>query len=191
MNEVPLKYQITEYDCGSTAVINAINYVVPFSDIPASFLKVIYGVCLNECNQTGMIGREGTSPEAMKYLAQWINRYSQKTGFPLHCDCYEEFSFQKNSPLLNMLRKGNCAIVVMCLLWDEHYITLTDADDEYIYLFDAYFWNKDYGDENIIRIDFPYKANRKLPIGFMEETKGKFYNLSDVKKKIAVVFKWK
>ena len=89
------------------------------------------------------------------------------------------------------MRKENTAFVVMCLLWDEHYVTLTDADEEYIYLFDPYPWGKDYGEEQICRIDMPYKANRKIPIGFMESTKGKFYNISDVRKKIAVMFQWK
>ena len=87
---VPLRYQATEYDCGCAAVINAINYVSSFSDVPPFFLKVIYGVCLNEVNQTGIFGREGTSPDAMKYLASWVNRYSQKTGFSLHCKVFED-----------------------------------------------------------------------------------------------------
>ena len=190
MNIVPLRYQATEYDCGTTAFLNAISYVSSFSEIPPIFLKVLYNIGLNECNKAGMLGWEGTSLDAMRYLAAWINKYSQRTGFPLKCTCYDSVDFRKGSVLLDELQKKNTAIVTMCLLWDDHYITLTDVDDEYIYLFDPYYWDKDYGEEGICRIDMPCKANRRLPIGFMETTRGKFYNLSVMKENIAIVFSW-
>ena len=190
MYKIPLRYQATEYDCGSAAIINAINYAFDFSEIPAYFLKEIYDVCLDEYNENGLFGGHGTSLNALRYLADWFNRYRETHGFPIHCLCVdgEDVTFIRNTKLLDILREKETAIVLRCMLYNEHYITLTDADDEYIYLFDPYYWIKDYGDSQILRVSEPMRANRKLPISFMETTEQNCYNINTVKEKLAVVF---
>ncbi len=190
MNRVPLRYQATEFDCGCTAVINAISYIFDFSEIPAYFLKEIYDICLDEYNANGLIGGGGTSQDAMKFLVSWFNRYGEKTGFPIQCSYYEgaDVTFMNNSKILELLHDNRMSIVIRCMLYDEHYITLTDVDNNYIYAFDPYYWEIDYGDPRIIRIDEPFKANRKFPVNFMESTMQKYYNLTAVKEKIAVAF---
>lgn len=190
MNKVPLRYQATEFDCGSAAIINALNYILDFSEIPPYFLKEIYDICLDEYNVNGLIGGDGTSQDAMKFLVSWFNRYREKTGFPIHCSYFEgsDVTLIKNSKILELLHDKETAIVIRCMLYDEHYITLTDVDNNYIYAFDPYYWDIDYGDTRIIRIDEPFKANRKFPINFMETTEQQYYNLNIIKEKIAVVF---
>ncbi len=190
MNRIPLRYQATEFDCGSAAVINAISYIFGVSDFPAYFLKEIYDVCLDEYNADGLLGGDGTSQDAMRFLAGWFNRYREKTGFPIRCSCFDgkDVAFADGSKLLDLLRREGVAVVVRCVLYDEHYVTLTGADESYIYLFDPYYWNVDYRDPRIARIDDPFRANRKLPIGFMETTTGSYYSLGAVKEKIAVAF---
>ncbi len=190
MNKVPLRYQATEFDCGCAAVINAINYVLDFSEIPPCFLKEVYDICLDEYNKYGVLGGDGTSQDAMKFLVSWFNRYSKKTGFPIQCSYYEgtDVTLINNSEILNLLRDEATAIVIRCMLYDEHYITLTDVDENFIYAFDPYYWNIDFGSQNIIRIDEPFKANRKFPINFMDTTMQKYYNLNMIQEKIAVVF---
>ena len=190
MNKVPLRYQATEYDCGSTAVINAINYVCDFSEIPAFFLKIIYAVCLNECGFDGTPGSKGTSPDALRFLCSWFNDYSFKTGFPMRCFVYEDndVTFGQNSFLLDFLKRPDIAVVLMCVLRDEHYVTLTDYDGKFVYFFDPYYWNFDFNDDKIVRIDFPFKANRKVPVSFFESTDGLYYALKPLKKKYAFVF---
>ena len=189
--KVPLQYQATEYDCGNVAIMNALNYVLDFSSIPAVFLKTVYNVCMNECNTVGMVGTRGTSIEAIRYLAKWFNDYSQKTGFPLKCKIYEDkdVTFLNDSNLLSELKKHNTAIVLYCTMYDEHYLTLTDADDMFMYLFDPYFWDIDFEDDRIIRINGkPLYANRRIPVDFWETKDGNYYTFKGIKNKFAVVF---
>ena len=40
--KVPLRFQITEYDCGTTSLINALAYLFDREELPVSLLKAIY-----------------------------------------------------------------------------------------------------------------------------------------------------
>lgn len=189
--KVPLQYQATEYDCGNVAIMNALNYVLDFSSIPAVFLKTVYSVCMNECNMVGMLGMRGTSPVAIKCLSAWFNDYSKKTGFPLKCSVYEndDVTFLNNSELLQKIRKPNTAVVLYCTMYDEHYLTLTDADDKNIFLFDPYYWDIDFEDNRIERIEGNVlKMNRKVPIDFWETKDGVYYTFKGIKNRLAVLF---
>ena len=185
--KTPLRYQITEYDCGSTSIINALSYLFDSSEIPVYFLKQIYDICLDECDEDGIIGDNGTSNEAMKFLADWFNAYREKTNFPIYCSYLEndDVTFINDSKLLNLLKDENTVIIIRCKLEYDHFILLTNADENYIYAFDPYFENI-CNDEKIIKTD-DIKANRKIPIDFMETTKGKYYSINDIEK-IAIVF---
>ena len=37
--KIPLRYQNTEYDCGTTAFINALAYLYDREDVPVSLIK--------------------------------------------------------------------------------------------------------------------------------------------------------
>ena len=190
MRRSPLRYQASEYDCGPVAVVNAISCVCDFSDIPPAFLKTVYEVSLDKTNQTGHIGREGTSREAMEFIASWINQYNKKTGYPhIHCRIVkgDAVSLKEGSALLEEVRKENTVVLLFCQVYNEHYVVVTDCSDKYIYLFDSYDWDIDYGDKKIIRINEPYCANRKLPIGFMDDNEGIYYSIKNVEK-FAIIF---
>lgn len=191
MSRVPLRYQATEYDCGCTAVVNAVNYVADFSSIPAVLLKVVYDICLNECNAVGELGAEGTSTEAMRYIAQWMNEDAGKAGCPISCTLLEggQVTLRHGSPLVQALQRSCTAAVVLCnLCGDEHYVTLTDVDDEHVLLFDPYYWPRVYDDRQIVKVNDVFAANRMLPRLFMDTTQGEFYALPAVDNRLAVVF---
>ncbi len=192
VHKVPLQYQSTEHDCGTAAIINALNYVLDFSEIPAYFLKEIYSVCLDEIDMPEFLGKqkESTSNDALRFLVSWFNRYSERKDFPLHCEYFEgdKVTFIHSNILKTLLKDKNTAIVIRCLLYDQHYITLTDIDDEFVYAFDPYYWTKGYNNPDIQEINEPFKANRKIPIDFMETSHSAYYNINAVKEKFAVVF---
>lgn len=181
MNQVPLRYQSTEYDCGNTAVLNALNYVLDFSEIPSSFPRAVYYISR---------GNGVASAIAIKVLSEWFNEHSIRTNFPLRCIPFEgdEVTFRDGSRLLELLQsKGTVAVVLRCLLYDEHYVTVTGADDRYIYFFDPYYHRSDYGEMEVFRVEEPMRANRRLPLDFMESTDGDIYSLS-IKDKLAIAF---
>jgi len=45
--KVPLRYQNSEYDCGTTSFINALAYLYDREDIPVELLKAIYQYTLD------------------------------------------------------------------------------------------------------------------------------------------------
>ena len=70
----PLQYQITEYDCGQATVLNAIRYLFNRGEIPPIIIKYITQYTLDTIGENGQIGMCGTSPYAMDYLFNWINK---------------------------------------------------------------------------------------------------------------------
>jgi hypothetical protein len=185
--EEPLRYQSTSYDCANAAILNAASYISDFTEIPTVFFKKVNEVCLDKCNDIEM---KGTSRDAVKHIANWLNEYSNNTDFFIRCKIYEgaDVTFLNSPYLLNDIKQPNTAVVLLCNLYDEHWVTITDADNNYLYLFDPYYWNEGYNDTKIKYVNDPFKANRKIPIDFMETTNGVYYSLKPIENKLAVVF---
>lgn len=166
----PLRYQATEFDCGPTAILNAVSFLFPTEEVPPEFVKTIYQYTLDDVNDLGMPGRMGTSPSALRHLTEWFDRYQIRTGYPMHCEFYtdKDVSLKKDSPLISCLEQGGAA-VVKCILECEHYVTLTGIDDEYVHVFDPYYWDIDFGKKGIIRVeDRPREMNRKISRSIMD-----------------------
>lgn len=49
--KVPLRFQNTEYDCGTTSFVNALAYLYDREDIPVELLKAIYRYTLDVENE--------------------------------------------------------------------------------------------------------------------------------------------
>ena len=43
----PLRYQMTEYDCGPTSLLNGISCLLPREDIPPEILRSVMLYCLD------------------------------------------------------------------------------------------------------------------------------------------------
>ena len=54
--KVPLRYQNTEYDCGTTTFINALAYLYDREEFPVSLLKAIYRFTLDVAGEDGVVG---------------------------------------------------------------------------------------------------------------------------------------
>ena len=53
--KVPLRFQITEFDCGSVSLLNAFSYLFDREDIPALLVKEVHKYTLN-CYDQVMVG---------------------------------------------------------------------------------------------------------------------------------------
>ena len=67
----PLHYQLTEYDCGPTSLLNAVNYLFEREEIPPEIVRNIMLYCLDCYGADGVSGKSGTSG---------INSYEVKPG---------------------------------------------------------------------------------------------------------------
>ena len=141
----PLSYQATEYDCGPTALRNAISYLYDREEIHPEIIKFIGLYCMDSYNQDGEPCKNGTSSVAMAFMANWLNHYGQMRKWPIHCQVLtpDEVHVSQNSQIIAALQQGGVAIVRVTLEC-AHYVLLTGVDGEYVYAFDPYYNPKDY-----------------------------------------------
>ena len=81
----PLHYQVSEFDCGPTTVLNALSYLFQREDLPAELVRNIMIYCLDCYNEEGRPGGNGTSRAAMMFLSNWPVSYT-------HLDVYKRQS---------------------------------------------------------------------------------------------------
>ncbi|MBQ8912931.1 MAG: C39 family peptidase [Lachnospiraceae bacterium] len=190
----PLRYQLTEYDCGPTAVTNAISFLYEREEIPPDFVKAIPRYLLDDYNPINQKAyHAGTSTAVMRYFATWFNNYAKATDFPLvveHLDGEDVF-IGEGSKIYDALKNGNAAVARSFLGGDHHYVTLTGVDEQYVYIFDPY----NYGDrtewaDGITPInDEPYRYNRKVRWEILNAKEEGDYQLGSLRYHDVLVFR--
>lgn len=170
--KTPLDYQITEYDCGTTTLLNALRYLFKRSEISPEIYKYIMQYTLDKSNELGEIGKGGTSVYALEFLSNWLNENGRNKGMNIICRnlSKEEISIYNNE-LKSKIDNG--AVAILRIYQDcEHYCLLTKLDEDYAYIFDPYYLNINYYDEdNEVEIikDRPFEFNRKVKKERVEE----------------------
>ena len=79
----PLHYQLTEYDCGPTSLLNAISFLFEREEIPPEVIRNIMLYCLDCYGAEGAPGKSGTSCTAMMFLSNWLDRYGRVQDLPI------------------------------------------------------------------------------------------------------------
>ena len=162
--KTPLEYQLTEYDCGTTTLLNALRYLFKRSEINPEVYKFIMQYTLDNTNKDGEIGKGGTSVYAMKFLSDWLNENAFKKGMNIKCTYINKEDISIYSKELEKIDSG--AVAILRVYQEvEHYCLLTKMDSEFAYLFDPYYLNINYYDKDdeveIIK-DRPFEFNRKV-----------------------------
>ena len=65
--KVPLRYQVTESDCGTVSLLNAFSYLFERKDIPAELVRAIHIYTLDCYDEKGNLGNGGTSSAERKW----------------------------------------------------------------------------------------------------------------------------
>jgi hypothetical protein len=175
----PLSYQSTEYDCGPTSMLNAINYLFHRKDISPDVIKSITMYCLDSYNRKGEAYKNGTTGVAMMFLVNWLNHFGKVKKWPIHCEMLtgDKVSISQNSKIAECLGQGG-VVVARLMLGCWHYVLLTGIDEEYVYLFDPYYRIKPFQEEGIEMIkDCPSKYNRKVKHEVLNREGKRNYNL--------------
>lgn len=160
----PLSYQSTEYDCGPTSMLNAVNYLFHRKDISPDVIKNIMLYSLDSYNRKGEAHKSGTTGAAMLFMSNWLNQFGKVKKWPIQCEFIsgEEIGISQNSRIAECLGQGG-AVVAKVMLGCWHYVLLTGIDSSYVYLFDPYYRIKSFQTEGIEMIsDQPAKMNRKI-----------------------------
>ncbi len=174
--KIPLRYQITEFDCGTVSLQNAFNYLFEREEIPAELVKAIHKYTLDCYDEDGNLGQGGTSREAINKLTHWITRYTNSHDFSVSCVRYD--GEDVNIDLIKeCVNSGGC-VLVRSYLSGEHYIIVTKIDDDKVYIFDPYYLDRDYYDDDMdVRIvnNKPFTHNRVVNMDrFLSKSKKDF-----------------
>lgn len=158
----PLNYQVTEYDCGPTTLLNAMSFLFRREQVPPDIIKHIMLFCLDSYNTKGEFGKNGTSQMAMMFLSNWLNEFGRIKKFPVQSEYLtgEEVFVGENSKVVYALQQGGVVVArVMYGCW--HYVLFTGLGSKGVYLFDPYFRKMPFKQKGVeLVLDMPYSRNR-------------------------------
>ena len=174
--KIPLRFQITEFDCGTVSLQNAFSYLFDRNEIPAELVKAIHKYTLDCYDEYGNLGQGGTSREAINKLTHWITRYANSHDFKVKCERLEGSDVTLDNIVKCLNNKG--CIFVRCWQTVEHYVIITKIDKKYAYIFDPYYLDKyEYNKDRCVKIilNKPFTHNRKVNLTrVFSETKKDF-----------------
>lgn len=185
----PLHYQQTEYDCGPTAMLNAISYLFEREEIPPEILRNIMLYCLDCYGAEGSFGKSGTSCTAMMFLSNWLDGFG-RTGKLAISSQYlsgEGVVIDESSRVVDALRRGGVAVV---RLYYEvaHYVLLTGVEGRNILMFDPYYQTESFEQEDItVTLDHPFTYNRIVPMAYFNEETHELYAMGERENREAVL----
>lgn len=185
----PLHYQLSEYDCGPTSMLNAMSYLFEREDISPEIIRNIMLYCLDCYGSDGVSGKSGTSRMAMMFLSNWLNGFGQTGQLPISSQYLagKAVTFSQNSALRDALRCGGAAVVRLDLEgW--HYVLLTGIEDDKVYVFDPYYWTTPFPQPDIIIVhDYPMTYNRIVPTQYFEREEQTLYAFGAMETREAVL----
>ena len=126
--KVPLRYQVTNNDCGPTSMLNALSYLCEREEIPPEVLKYTYALMIDR--HRGSKSPGGTSERAMAFCAHWLNDCAASVGFPveaLHLRG-DDVAFTDDSLLVQWVEKGGVAVTSCFLCNSDHYVLITGIE---------------------------------------------------------------
>lgn len=136
----PLQYQISEYDCVPTALINAVSFLFHRKEIPPMVVRHIYLYCLDTVGRNARFGIGGTSKYAVRLVGNWLNSYRMKS-FAVRTEFVEktDVRIMRKGKINQCLERGGVALCNMLLTKkEEHYLMITGIGNHWIYCFDSY-----------------------------------------------------
>lgn len=180
--KIPLRYQNTEYDCGTTSFINALAYLYDREDVPVELIKAVYKYTLDVENSEGIVGKGGTSRRHAELLARYFVKYANENNdFHICCKVLSKNEVNLDDMKKCVLKGG--VIIARCMQDVEHYVIITNIDDNFVYIFDPYYLNEDYyyNDPDVaIVLHETFTHNRVVKIDRLFSESNKDFSLLNV-----------
>ena len=185
----PLHYQLSEYDCGPTAMLDAISYLFEREEIPPELIRNIMLYCLDCYGAEGAPGKSGTSRAAMMFLSNWLNGFGEIHDLPVSSRYLSGKSVYlgQESYINDALRRGGAAVVR--LFYDEpHYVLLTGVKDGVVEMFDPYYRDTPFPEKDILLVtDHVTSCNRLVPEHYFNKEAEEIYALGPIDGREAVL----
>lgn len=164
----PLHYQLSEYDCGPTSMLNAISFLFEREQIPPEIIRNIMLYCLDCYSAEGISGKSGTSCTAMMFLSNWLNGFGRIGQLPVSSRYLsgKTVFIGRESYVCDALRRGGAAVVRL-YFEEEHYVLLTGMEGDHVLMFDPYYQTESPKPGDILIVnDHPFSHNRIVPAGY-------------------------
>lgn len=161
----PLRFQVTEFDCGTVSLLNAFTYLFKREEIPVSLIRAIHLYTLDCADENGVIGAGGTSKKAINKLTKWITNFANNNDFKIKCERFEGKDVTLDK-FINCLNYDGC-VFIRCWQEVEHYVIITKIYNGHVYIFDPYYLDKkEYSHDKDIKIilNKPFTHNRKVTL---------------------------
>lgn len=185
----PLHYQLTEYDCGPTSMLNAVNFLFEREEIPPEVIRNIMLYCLDCYGSEGSPGKSGTSCTAMMFLSNWLDGFGRTGKLPVSSQYLsgENVLIRQDGTIMDALRRGG-AVVVRLYYETAHYVLLTGEEDGKILMFDPYYETTGFEDEGIVvTTEHPFSYNRVVPTACFNRESHELYALGETEGREAVL----
>ncbi len=187
--KIPLRFQITEFDCGTLALQNAISFLYERETIPAELIRAVSTYTLDCYGEDGKLGDGGTSREAMNLMTTWIEGYAKRNLFDIHCERYIDKDVTLD--LIKRCLNNKGVVLIRTYQKGEHYVIATDIDDEYVYIWDSYYLDENYYDPDkkvTIVFDEPFNYNRKVLLDRFDSESKLDFALGPIEDRECVLF---
>ncbi len=163
--KTPLRFQVTEFDCGTISLLNAFSFLFERDEIPAELVKAIHKYTLDCYDEFGNIGQGGTSREAIDKLTHWVTKYANSKNFNVKCERLdkENVTYERIQDCIN--KKG--CVLIRCWQECEHYSIITNINSKKAYIFDPYYLDKtEYNKDKQVKIvlNKPFTHNRVVTL---------------------------
>lgn len=185
----PLHYQLSEYDCGPTAMLNAVSFLFEREEISPVVIRNIMLYCLDTYNDEGIMGKCGTSHAAMMFLSNWLNGFGKIGQLPVSSSYLsgERVWVGKGSWINDALCRGG-AVVVRLFFECAHYVLLTGVQEDRILMFDPYYVEEDLKEPGVVQVeDQPFRYNRIVEAACFNRESTELYALGPVQDREAVI----
>lgn len=185
----PLHYQLSEYDCGPTTMLNAVSFLFEREEIPPEIIRNIMLYCLDCYGPEGSPGKSGTSCTAMMFLCNWLDGFGRVGQLPIAGQYLSGKSvrIEPDSLINDALHRGGVAVVR--LYFDvAHYVLLTGERDGCVLMFDPYYQKEPFPQADIeVTAAHPFHYNRVVPFSYFNRETQELYALGKADEREAVL----
>jgi len=187
--KIPLRFQITEFDCGTVSLQNAVSYLYDREDVPPELVRAISIYTVNCYDEKGNMASEGNTKNIVNNLTNWVTEFVNRGNFGISCKLFNNVNVEINA-IRSCVQKGGCAFVKVHRDGD-HFVIVTHVDETFVYLWDPYFIGETYYDyERKVTIIFnkPFHYNRQVTIDRFMSLSTKDYALGPIETREGVLF---
>ncbi len=161
----PLLYQMTEKDCGETAIKNALLVLYDREEIPLELVHILSSYSLACHDDDGKLLENSFSKNILFFVSSWIRDFAKEKHISLSAKYFKQQ--EVNFIALKRAVSDGAVVVLKTFRRGTHFVTVTKIDEDYVYIFDPYYVKKSSLESDSrfeIIYDKPHLFNRKVRI---------------------------